>query len=163
MRKSKFWILGTITSIGFISLALSLTLDKKQTFVMPSVSSDEVQIKISGAIEKPGEYNVKKGMRLYEAIKLAKPLNNSDLSKLNFDSIINKNLTINIPFQKSSNLNWENFNSTSQLIDKGISKSIASKLLKHRELNRKTTWEEIKNIKSIGLKTLEKLKRILIL
>ncbi|WP_029609060.1 MAG0490 family ComEA-like DNA-binding protein [Mycoplasma simbae] len=167
MRK-RVWILGSVLAAGIFGLALSLSLDQKQTFISKTNQNKEVKVKISGAVLHPGEYEVPINSTLKQALIMAKPRADSDLTSIDQNQKIASNITIKIPFKKVNRehkpaISWSQINSLVDLTNLGISKSIAQKLLTHRKNNPSTTWEKINQISGIGSKALEKLKKVLIL
>ncbi|MCS4536875.1 hypothetical protein NXS15_01915 [Mycoplasma sp. CSL7475-4] len=143
----------------------SLVIDKKESYIKPKETPKEFKIKIEGAVLNKGEYIAKKGDKLFDVIKQAQPLSNANLKEIDIGLSINKNMSIFIEYdiEKGPFLDWKLLNKSTQLSRYGIKKSIASKLLKYRKTNNKTTWTKLGQLKGIGPETLKKLRKILIL
>ncbi|WP_052461993.1 helix-hairpin-helix domain-containing protein [Mycoplasmopsis californica] len=156
MRK-KLWILGTVSAVGFFGLALSLTFDQKQTYIQKQIEQNELKEKsktsrLNKKIITNQELKVNKVEDIVGSIKTNKPPNKKMIKTTNFNEKEEKN-----------KISWKEIKSTKQLISLGISRSVATKLVKYRKSNHETSWENIGKIKGIGAKTIEKLKIFLIL
>ncbi|QBF34618.1 hypothetical protein EG856_01615 [Mycoplasmopsis phocirhinis] len=164
MKKWKLWTLGAVVPMLVLGIGTSLVIDKRESYIKPKQAQTEFKIKIEGAVLNNGYFRAKKGDKLIDIIKLAQPLQNASLKDIEITKPIEKDLNIDIKFDiaKGPFLNWTLLSKTSQLIKYGIKKSIATKLLKHRRVNSKTTWTNISELKGIGPQTLKKLKQILI-
>ncbi|WP_129687634.1 MAG0490 family ComEA-like DNA-binding protein [Mycoplasmopsis bovigenitalium] len=163
--KKKVWILGGLLAVGLFSISLSLTLDQRGTYLKSANKSKTLKIKISGAVNNPGEFEVNFGEKLYSILKRAGPKHNANLSKLDFDSKILKNSEIYIPYDlnKGAFLKWKELNNINQLTLYGITKSTAQKVLKLRKDNESITWQQLESLKGVGQATLKKLQNILII
>ncbi|MGP1451733.1 MAG: MAG0490 family ComEA-like DNA-binding protein [Metamycoplasmataceae bacterium] len=122
-----------------------------------------ITIKVFGEVKYPGTYTFKKDVTYFEIFKKVGIKNNSDLSSFNLNEKIKENLTIKVLSLKKSKIKWIELNNKEQLINMGISKSISEKIIFLRKKKINITWEDLNEISGIGPKTLEKLKRILIL
>lgn len=60
-------------------------------------------ITIQGAVQQPGQYHVKKGTTIGEAIRLAEPSSNADFKKIAMDDLIKPRTTIRVPELKKKN------------------------------------------------------------
>lgn len=163
--KKKVWVLGGLLAVGIFSISLSLTLDQRGTYLKSANKSKILKIKISGAVNNPGEYEVNFGEKLYSILKRAGPKHNANLSKLDFNSKILKNSEIYIPYDlnKGAFLKWKELNNINQLTLYGITKSTAQKVLNLRKDNESITWQHLESLKGIGQATLKKLQNILII
>ncbi|VEU60711.1 Uncharacterised protein [Mycoplasmopsis bovigenitalium] len=152
-------------AVGLFSISLSLTLDQRGTYLKSANKSKTLKIKISGAVNNPGEFEVNFGEKLYSILKRAGPKHNANLSKLDFDSKILKNSEIYIPYDlnKGAFLKWKELNNINQLTLYGITKSTAQKVLKLRKDNESITWQQLESLKGVGQATLKKLQNILII
>jgi hypothetical protein len=56
-----------------------------------------IEITIEGAVENPGTYQIQKGILVRQALDLAKPLPEANLSKIKLDSPINRRRVIKVP------------------------------------------------------------------
>lgn len=159
------WVLGGLLAVGLFSISLSLTLDQRGTYLKSANKSKTLKIKISGAVNNPGEFEVNFGEKLYSILKRASPKHNANLSKLDFNSKILKNSEIYIPYDlnKGAFLKWKELNNINQLTLYGITKSTAQKVLKLRKDNESITWQHLKSLKGVGQATLQKLQNILII
>lgn len=163
--KKKVWVLGGLLAVGLFSISLSLTLDQRGTYLKSVNKSKILKIKISGAVNNPGEYEINFGEKLYSILKRAGPKHNANLSKLDFNSKILKNSEIYIPYDlnKGAFLKWKELNNINQLTLYGITKSTAQKVLNLRKDNESITWQHLESLKGIGQATLKKLQNILII
>src|SRR5262245_23568961 len=64
------------------------------------IKPQEVEIFIDGAVKNPGRYHVKTGMRIQDAIALAEPLEEADLSKFRNTTRVRNGQGITVPLKK---------------------------------------------------------------
>ncbi|WP_406615266.1 MAG0490 family ComEA-like DNA-binding protein [Mycoplasmopsis hyopharyngis] len=122
-----------------------------------------ITIKINGYVDYPGSYSFKKGVTYKEVLQKAGYNKNSDLSEFDLEKRIDKNLKIFVKAIQSNKIKWKELNDEKELIARGITKSIASKIINLRKAKVSIEWTDLEDISGIGPKTLEKLKKILIL
>lgn len=122
-----------------------------------------ITIKINGYVDYPGSYSFKKGVTYIEVLQKAGYGKNSDLSEFDLNKKINKNAKIFVKAIQTSKIKWKDLYDEKELISRGITKSIAGKVINLRKLKVSIEWTDLEQISGIGPKTLEKLKKILIL
>ncbi|MDC8913907.1 hypothetical protein PR248_02530 [Metamycoplasma hyosynoviae] len=118
-----------------------------------------VTIKIKGAVFYPGEYIVKHGSKFFNLLPRIKLKPNADITKIDNNLILEKDLTIFIPFSSKAKMKLKDIKKVDDLINIGIKKSIATKLfnlIKTRNWN--IRWEDIEKVSGIGVKTMQILK-----
>lgn len=169
MDKKLYLIIPVFISIIAISIYFIAQNEQKkynQDQISIDTNSDKLICKINGAVLEEKEILVARGTTIREAIAQIILDYDADLSKVNLDKIIEKDIEINIPYLKSAitKLRFSEFNNIYQLTKSGISKKIAQKILNLKdEIEGIPTWKDIDQIEGIGIKTLEKLKKIIIL
>lgn len=157
----------TLFSVSGIIISSSAYIIYKKMNVNNDVNNKEkfVNINISGAVENPGIFKVKKGSLLREVIFKAQALNSADLNAIDFEMILNDSISITIPYNAigstQNKIKWIDINETAQLIEKGISKTIATEILKLRKESNSVTWSQIDSIPGVGSVTLSKLKEVI--
>ena len=127
-----------------------------------------------GAVKKPGIYQIKKGLRLFEAIELAGGFSSeADLSKVNLIQKCKDGQRINVPVLKSK-VKTKKKRSVKEITDvifpldlnkadykelisvPGIGKTLAQRIIEYRKLNgRFNSYEELGNVKGFSLKKLK--------
>ena len=142
-----------------------------------SVQPQVVFVDISGAVEKPGVYEVSEGTRLFEVIEMAGGLSeDADPDNVNQTSFVEHGQKIIIPLKGSdaeSGLlpgNTEYTGETSGLINintaavdelktlNGIGDTMAQRIIEYRSQRSFKSKEDIMSVDGIGNKTYEKIK-----
>ncbi len=142
-----------------------------------SVQPQVVFVDISGAVEKPGVYEVSEGTRLFEVIEMAGGLSeDADPDNVNQASFVEDGQKIIIPLKGSdaeSGLlpgNTEYTGETSGLINintaavdelktlNGIGDTMAQRIIEYRSQRSFKSKEDIMSVDGIGNKTYEKIK-----
>lgn len=95
------WVVVGLIAVGMLVLALvtwirgdktTATIDAPHYLV-----SQEIEVRIEGAVEKPGLYTLKRGAVLSEALELAVPSPEANLKKYKMDRILRDGQTIKVP------------------------------------------------------------------
>lgn len=170
-RLVKFLI---IILIILLAVAMRISESKNSKIVVSKSTQTEVEetyiyIDVGGAVVNPGVYKLKKGSRVYQAIKMAGGLcENADTNSLNQAKFLEDGEKINVPESIVDNNN--SYNSQSNLINintaeksklmelSGVGNAIAERIIDYRNKTRFDTIEDIKNVKGIGDATFEKIK-----
>ncbi|WP_338822641.1 MAG0490 family ComEA-like DNA-binding protein [Mycoplasmopsis felifaucium] len=170
MKSKKFWVLGSFILIGAVVSTSAIVFTNSNTKIKNlETKDDNFYIVVSGAVKYPDKYYFDHPVAFSELIKLIEPKQNSNLSKFSLNTKYNSNTTLHIPYinehLKTQNyyIKWENLSSEEELIERGISQTIAKKIVKHRKENNFATWKDLNELKGIGPKTIEKLQQFLIL
>ena len=140
-------------------------------------SSKLFYVDVKGAVNKPGIYQIKESMRVWDVVQLAGGVKESAETKtVNFAAKVSDQMVIYIPIkgEESIDSTQETAKDSKQLSDKinlnlaseaelqtltGIGQKKAQEIVKYREENGGfKEIEEIKKISGIGEKTFEKLK-----
>lgn len=127
-----------------------------------------IVVHIAGEVISPGIVAIKKGERLYEAIKLAGgSTENADLNGVNLAMILEDQQKIMIPNKdklsndeiKDTRININTAQKEILVTLPGIGESIAQSVIDYRDTNGGfKNIEEIKNVPRIGDKTFEKIQ-----
>lgn len=64
------------------------------------IVDQEIEIKVEGAVEKPGSYKLKRGTTIQEVLALVNPTSEADLTHLKPDKKIRKGQVIKVPQKK---------------------------------------------------------------
>lgn len=156
-----------------------------QTDTSINSNPDLFTITISGAVQKPGSYQLAPGSIIMDAVDMAGGLTDNAMladSNLNLGNIITNNQNIIIPpnstesdittpeqpafFEENSNTDKININTAdeSTLMElSGVGEVTAQKIIDYRATNRFDTIEEIMEVKGIGEKSFEKIKNLIII
>ena len=145
----------------------------EESSVQPAV----IFVDISGAVEKPGVYEVTKETRLFEVIKMAGGLSeDADADHVNQASFVEDGQKIIIPVKGSDNAgdllssDPENSGSVNGLINintasadelktlNGIGDAMAERIIEYRSSRAFRSREDIMSVDGIGSKTYEKIK-----
>lgn len=96
-------VLLFVGSLSLLSLYSWLNATTEMTYEL----GEEVWLKdpilvltISGAVKTPGEYQLKRGTSIGDAVQKAEPLEEADLSRLRLEAPIRAKQKINVPFKK---------------------------------------------------------------
>ncbi|WP_027334587.1 MAG0490 family ComEA-like DNA-binding protein [Mycoplasmopsis felifaucium] len=170
MKSKKFWFLGSFILIGAAVSTSAIVFTNSNTKIKALEAKDgHFFVNVSGAVKYPDKYYFDHPVTFSELIKLIEPKQNSNLSKFSLNTKYNSNTTLHIPYinelSKTQNyyIKWETLSSEKELIDRGISQTIAKKIVKFRKDNNTVSWKELNELKGIGPKTIEKLQQFLIL
>ncbi|QSF13665.1 MAG0490 family ComEA-like DNA-binding protein [Mycoplasma sp. Mirounga ES2805-ORL] len=161
--KRKIWLFGFLGIGSVVTLLSTIGFNNstRATFSKPNKSTF-FNIEVKGAIERPGIYKYDKPIELRVFLNFVRPLIEADLSKIDLDRQIANSLKIYIPYKKCS-ISWTSLNNINQLVNLGIRKNIALKILKFRKENDKTTWKQLSDLKGVGITTIKILKKYLVL
>ena len=138
---------------------------------------DEFYIDISGAVNSPGVYKVKKKTRVFELIEKAGGLKaDANLDALNQAEFVKDGQKIVIPSNGGGDITRENEDKSNNdggmininLADKsklmslpGVGDAIAQRIIDYRKDHRFSKVEDLKQVKGIGDATFEKLKNMI--
>ena len=141
------------------------------------VTVKEIQVHITGAVEKPGVYRLTQGARAVEAVNLAGPLEDADPDALRLAAELSDGQTINVPYKENvdehdgavkqtggANPNGGlvdlNRADSSQLCTlPGIGPALAERIINYRETKGQfNSVEEIKKVSGIGDKKYQDLQ-----
>ena len=64
------------------------------------VKSSLLTLSIAGAVSQPGDYQIERGSTVREALEMASPLAEADLSRINLDKKIIRKQRIYVPLKK---------------------------------------------------------------
>lgn len=170
MNKRKIFLgLGLFSSASIIIL-MSIGINKyisnikNNNKLFIKNKNEIITIGISGAIEYPDSYEIKKGTKLLEIIKKARLKSGADLNNIDLNLKLEKNQSINIPFKKDNSISIREVNNVGILEDLGIKKDIAKIILSYFiAKDYLITWQELENLPGVGEKTLTILKNHLII
>ena len=170
MNKRKIFLgLGLFSSASIIIL-MSIGINKyisnikNNNKLFIKNKNEIITIGISGAIEYPDLYEIKKGTKLLEIIKRARLKSGADLNNIDLNLKLEKNQLINIPFKKNNSISIREVNNVGILEDLGIKKDIAKIILSYFiAKDYVITWQELENLPGVGEKTLTILKNHLII
>lgn len=139
--------------------------------------TDEFYIDISGAVNSPGVYKVKKKTRVFELIEKAGGLkSDANLDALNQAEFVQDGQKIVIPSNGGGDSNKESEDKSNNdggmininLADKsklmslpGVGDAIAQRIIDYRKDHRFSKVEDLKQVKGIGDATFEKLKNMI--
>ena len=139
--------------------------------------TDEFYIDISGAVNSPGVYKVKKKTRVFELIEKAGGLKaDANLDALNQAEFVQDGQKIVIPSNGGGDSNREiedksnndggminiNLADKSKLMSlPGVGDAIAQRIIDYRKDHRFSKVEDLKQVKGIGDATFEKLKNMI--
>lgn len=137
--------------------------------VQTEVEEEFIYVDVDGAVVNPGVYKLKKGSRVFEAIKKAGGLSDdADTSSLNQAKFVEDGEKITIPvsnddmsYSDGSDSKLININTAdkSRLTElSGVGDAIADRIIEYRNKTRFSSIEDIKNVKGIGDATFEKIK-----
>lgn len=137
--------------------------------VQTEVGEEFIYVDVDGAVVNPGVYKLKKGSRVFEAIKKAGGLSeDADTSSLNQAKFVEDGEKITIPVSnddmsysdgsdsKLININTADKTRLTEL--SGVGDAIADRIIEYRNKTRFSSIEDIKNVKGIGDATFEKIK-----
>lgn len=99
--KTREWVV----IIVYISLMAAITLvtqvivpkHRPEASQIHLIQDNQIEASISGAVEKPGLYSLKRGSTTQDLIALAKPLRNAQISKINLHAKLTQGRHIKIP------------------------------------------------------------------
>lgn len=98
------WI-AIITITGFVGvLAICAYLSSPSLISRinehQDVSSDLIEVFVTGSVSRPGPHSVPRGASVETALKASEPLPEADMRKLNLQSKLRPNQTIKVPQKK---------------------------------------------------------------
>ncbi|MGL5592104.1 MAG: MAG0490 family ComEA-like DNA-binding protein [Metamycoplasmataceae bacterium] len=155
------------------SLLLSITLGASSLvfiYIFNTFFSDEKQINsinekfiatITGAVNKPGDYEFRKDQTTREIIFKANVKYSADINLLNLETKRNQSFEINVPYKigEMPKLKYSEITTINQLKAIGVKDNVAKIIIKYKNENKGIpTWDEIDNLSGIGEKTLAFLK-----
>ena len=155
---------------------IKLAKTQKATVKEDTHNTEEFYIDISGAVNSPGVYKVKKKTRVFELIEKAGGLKeDANLDALNQAEFVQDGQKIVIPSTGGGELSEEqnedtskggmiNINSAdkSKLMElPGVGDAIAQRIIDYRKGNRFSKIEDLKQVKGIGEATFNKLKSMI--
>lgn len=156
---------------------IKLEKTQKATVKEDAHNTEEFYIDISGAVNSPGVYKVKKKTRVFELIEKAGGLKeDANLDALNQAEFVQDGQKIVIPSNGGGEINDEKNEDTSNggmininLADKsklmelpGVGDAIAQRIIDYRKGHRFSKIEDLKQVKGIGEATFNKLKDMII-
>lgn len=163
-----------IILIILLAVAMRINENNKNKVIVSKNMQTEVEeefiyVDVDGAVVNPGVYKLKKGSRVFEAIKKAGGLSdNADTSSLNQAKFVEDGEKITIPvsnddisYSDGSDSKLININTAdkSRLTElSGVGDAIADRIIEYRNKTRFSSIEDIKNVKGIGDATFEKIK-----
>lgn len=123
-------------------------------------------IDVSGAVNKPGKYELESGERLETLINLAGGLkHNADLSTINLDVFVYETKTLYVPYDIGNtklSINKGDINILSLL--PGIGEAIAQRIIDYRTVYGDFGYlDEIKKVSGIGEATFTKIRELICL
>lgn len=142
--------------------------------------TSQIIVHVTGAVEKPGIYELESGARVNDAVAMAIPLPEANLGLINLAAVAEDGKRIEVPYKQESiqdgrtssssppsgfkvsepgriNLNAATVEELDTL--PGIGPAYAERIIKYREENGGfSSIEELQDIAGIGPKTYEKLK-----
>ncbi|MGL5590496.1 MAG: MAG0490 family ComEA-like DNA-binding protein [Metamycoplasmataceae bacterium] len=155
------------------SLLISITLGSSSLvfiYIFNTFFSDEKQINIinekfiatiTGAVNKPGDYEFRKDQTTREIIFKANVKYSADINLLNLETKQNQSFEINVPYKigEKPKLKYSELITINQLKAIGVKDNIAKIIIQYKNENKGIpTWDEIDNLSGIGEKTLAFLK-----
>lgn len=176
IMQDKKRLIKILIIILIILLAVAMRINehnKNKIIVSKSVQTEVedsfIYVDVDGAVVNPGVYKLKKGSRVFEAIKKAGGLtDDADTTSLNQAKFVEDGEKISIPISNDDLLNFNS--SDSKLINintadktrlmelNGVGDAIADRIIEYRNKSRFSSIEDIKNVKGIGDATFEKIK-----
>lgn len=141
-----------------------------------SEAADEFYIDISGAVNSPGVYKVKKKTRVFELIEKAGGLkDDANLDAVNQAEFVQDGQKVVIPSNGGGDIGKDTDDNTINvgiininLADKsklmelpGVGDAIAQRIIDYRKDHRFSKIEDLKQVKGIGEATFEKLKNMI--
>ncbi|MGL5522164.1 MAG: MAG0490 family ComEA-like DNA-binding protein [Metamycoplasmataceae bacterium] len=155
---SSLLVVSAVSFLGYYIFTTSQSENKTEENI-----KKELIAEIDGAVEKPGNYFFIKNQTLRMILANAIIRQEADLSSILLNEKKDRNFSIYIPFigGEQNKLFWKDIKSINQLINIGISKTIAKKLMDLKEKKENVEWSDIENISGIGDKTLAKLKKLI--
>ncbi|MGL5205696.1 MAG: MAG0490 family ComEA-like DNA-binding protein [Metamycoplasmataceae bacterium] len=148
--------LGT-SSLVFIYIFNTFLTDERKIDII----NEKYIATITGAVNKPGDYEFKKDQTIREIIFKANVKYSADINLLNLETKQNQSFEINVPYKigEIPKLKYSEITTINQLKAIGVKDNIAKILIKYKNENKGIpTWEEIDNLSGIGEKTLAFLK-----
>ena len=141
------------------------------------VTEKEIQVHVTGAVERPGVYKLTQGARIVEAINLAGLSEDADLDALRLAAVLNDGQTINVPSIvpgdgqggtaqitgaaaiNDSLININNADSKQLCTLPGIGPALAERIIAYRETKGQfSDVSEIKKVTGIGDKKFQDLQ-----
>ena len=143
------------------------------------VAVKEIQVHITGAVEKPGVYTLTQGARAIEAVSLAGLLEEADADALRLAAELSDGQTLNVPYKTYEQapdgtvkpMSGANPNPNGNLVDlnradksqlctlPGIGPALAERIINYRETKGQfNSVEEIKKVSGIGDKKYQDLQ-----
>lgn len=172
LNKKYIKIILAIIILTVITITIILGIiknNKKETIDISASNNTDILIRISGEVNKPGEYSVPVNTKLSDAINLAGGLtSNANINTISMDSLITSSQDIvitnkeNINDNKLININLSSINELMML--PGIGESKAKAIIDYRERNGNfKKIEDIMNVSGISLNVFNKIKDYIII
>ena len=171
--------LTLVTIIVAISCCISIYIQKKEISNVKINDKEfiseygKIAVYLSGAVNNPGIYNFKEGIRLEEALSIMGGIKlEADISKLNLSKVLYDSEKIVIPYIQHEQIevdNNENLSDTQKvnineatenelMTLSGIGKITAKKIIEYRKNGNFEAVEDIKKVPGIGDSKFDKIK-----
>ena len=169
------WIIGALVGV-VVMICAFLVIDPNANLISTNettsslVEEQTINVEIDGAVVNPGIYTLDSESTLQDLVDAAGGLlSSADSSCFNLDLTLTEYDLFYIPYQAGyaeecvpvtqSKVNINTASQEELATINGISDSIASKIIEHRETNGEfKTLEEIMLVSGIGTKTYEKIR-----
>ena len=172
LNKKYIKIILAIIILTVITITIILGIiknNKKETINISTNNNTDILIRISGEVNKPGEYSIPVNTKVSDVIKLAGGLTrNANINTISMDSLISSSQDIvitnkeNINDNNLININISNINELMML--PGIGESKAKAIIDYRERNGNfKKIEDIMNVSGISLNVFNKIKDYIII
>ncbi|TPR54071.1 MAG0490 family ComEA-like DNA-binding protein [Metamycoplasma neophronis] len=162
-RKKKIIFVGATFLVASLvilsSIGINSYLKNKKAKTESEQENKYATIQIYGAVYYGGEYEFKIPATLLDVIKKSRLRSGADLSKFNLNENIKDKQKIYIPYTKANRVKLKSIRSVKELVNLGIKKHIASKVLEViKSKGNYITWDDIKNQPGVGEVTLKLLQ-----
>ncbi len=98
------WIVVSFFSLSviFLSLYTHFSAYEERIDLLPYPDKPIIVLEVSGEVEKPGRYNVKKGIQMKDLLEMVKPTLSADLSKIDLKAEIETSRVVKISRKRST-------------------------------------------------------------